>query len=243
MKTAVVTGSSRGIGREIARKLSEEGYNVVINYNHSKTEAESLLSELLSSGRAAIAVQADVSQKEGADKLIREAVKAFGSVDALVNNAGISRQKLFQDITEANLKEMFEHNFYSAFYCSQAAVREMLPRQSGVLVNISSMWGEIGASCESHYAASKAAMISLTKSLAKELGLSGIRVNCVSPGVIATDMNKNLAENELSSLKEQTPLNCLGTPSDIAEAVCFLCSDKAKFITGQVLSVNGGFVI
>ena len=170
--------------------------------------------------------------------------KALGGVDILVNNAGIAQQKLFTDLTVEDWRAMLDTNLSGVFNCSQEALRRhMLPVHSGVILNISSMWGQVGASCEVHYSAAKAGVIGLTKALAKEVGLSGVRVNCIAPGVIMTDMMKDFDEETIQSLREETPLNALGTPKDIADAAVFLCSEKAKFITGQVLGVNGGFII
>ena len=170
--------------------------------------------------------------------------KSLGGVDILVNNAGIAQQKLFTDLTYDDWRAMLDTNLSGVFNCSQEALRRhMLPVHSGVILNISSMWGQVGASCEVHYSAAKAGVIGLTKALAKEVGLSGVRVNCIAPGVIMTDMMKDFDGETIQSLREETPLNALGTPKDIADAAVFLCSDKAKFITGQVLGVNGGFII
>ena len=166
-----------------------------------------------------------------------------GSVDVLVNNAGVSSQKLFTDITDEEWRRTIGVNLDGVFYCCREALKSMISRKSGVIINISSMWGEVGASCEVHYSASKAGVIGLTKALAKEVGMSGIRVNSITPGVIMTDMMSDFDENTINELKSETPLNRLGTPEDIARAALFLASDEASFITGQTLGVNGGFVI
>lgn len=244
MKTAVVTGASRGIGAACAVALAKSGYNVILGYKESKDRAEQLAEVLISGyGIAAFAVQADVSVSSEADALVGVAVKNFGRVDVLVNNAGIAQSKLFTDITDEDWSTMIGTDLTGVFNCSRAAVPHMVRQKNGVIVNISSMWGQVGASCEVHYSAAKAGVIGMTQALAKELAPSGIRVNCICPGVIKTDMLGGIDEEIISSLIEETPLGRIGTPKDIADAVSFLCSDRATFITGQVLGVNGGFVI
>ncbi len=244
MKTAVVTGASRGIGAACAVALAKSGYNVILGYKVNKERAEQLAEVLISGyGIAAIAVQADVSVSSEADKLIETAFKNFGRVDVLVNNAGIAQFKLFTEITDEEWNEMIGTNLTGVFNCSRAAARYMINQKSGSIVNISSMWGQVGASCEVHYSASKAGVIGLTQALAKELAPSNVRVNCICPSVIKTDMLANIDEETIGSLMEETPLGRIGTPKDIADSVAFLCSDRAEFITGQVLGVNGGFVI
>lgn len=242
MKTAVITGASRGIGAAIAVAFAKSGYRVVINYNKSRERAKALEQILNDSySTEVVCVQADVSTPEGARKLIGEAVSAFGGIDVLVNNAGIAQQKLFTDITDADWQNMISTNLSSVFYVSREATPVMLSKKKGSIINISSIWGETGGSCEVHYSAAKAGIIGLTKALAKELGLSGITVNCVCPGVIKTDMLSSFSEEDLASLAEETPLNRLGTPKDVADAVLYLA--KADFVTGQVLSVNGGLYV
>ncbi len=244
MKTAVVTGASRGIGAACAVALAKSGYNVILGYKMNKERAEQLAEVLISGyGIAAIAVQADVSVSSEADNLIETAYKNFGRVDVLVNNAGIAQFKLFTEITDEEWSNMIGTNLTGVFNCSRAAAKHMINQKSGSIVNISSMWGQVGASCEVHYSASKAGVIGLTQALAKELAPSGIRVNCVCPGVIKTDMLSGIDEETIDSLIEETPIGRIGTPKDIADSVAFLCSDRAEFITGQVLPVNGGFVI
>ncbi|MBQ4569094.1 MAG: SDR family oxidoreductase [Ruminococcus sp.] len=244
MKTAVVTGASRGIGAACAVAMAKNGYNVILGYKENKEKAENLAKVLIEGyGVAAIAMRADVSVSSQADALIDIAYKNFGRVDVLVNNAGISQFKLFTDITDEEWQEMIGTNLTGVFNCSRAAARYMINAKSGSIVNISSMWGQVGASCEVHYSASKAGVIGLTKALAKELAPSNVRVNCICPGVIKTDMLSWVEDETISSLIEETPIGRLGTPKDIADAVAFLCSDSAGFVTGQVLGVNGGFVI
>lgn len=239
LKTVLITGGSRGIGRAAAKLFSQAHYNVVINYLHSKSEAETLASSLPN----AVATQADVSDSTQAQALVARATEIFGTIDVLINNAGIAQQKLFTDITEEDWSRMMAVNVTGVFHCCRFVLPQMIRRKSGVIVNVSSMWGQVGASCEVHYSASKAAVIGLTKALAKEVGPSGIRVNCVAPGVIDTDMNRALSAEDRRELAEETPLERIGTPEEAAQAILFLASDAASFITGQVLAANGGIVI
>ena len=237
-KAAVITGASRGIGKAIAYALANDGYIPVINYNKSREAAEKIAAET-----GGVAVCADVSDRNAVSDMIETARKKFGGIDVLVNNAGISVTGLFTDISSEAEEQIIDTNIRGVFNCTKAVLPHMISRKYGRIINISSMWGEVGASCEVHYSATKAAVIGFTKALAKEVGLSGITVNCITPGVIMTDMNAEYSEEELNILKEETPLGKLGTPEDIASAVSFLASEKASFITGQILGVNGGFVI
>lgn len=237
-KTVVITGASRGIGAECARQFAKEGYNVVINYNKSEREALTLAKEI-----GGFALQADVSIEAEAIMLIKKAEEKFGQIDVLVNNAGIAKQNVIFDISATEWNRIFAVNMGGAFNCSKAVLEGMVTRQQGVIINISSIWGEVGASCETAYSSSKSAIIGFTKALAKEVGRSNIRVNCVSPGLIKTDMNSHLSKEDLQELIEETPLNKIGMPKDVANAVLFLASEKASFITGQNIGVNGGFVI
>ncbi len=242
-KTAFVTGASRGIGRAIAKKLAQDGYRVGINYLKEEGKANTLVDELRALGYEAMAVQADVSDAAAVTAAIRTVERTFSPVDVLVNNAGIAQQDLFQ-YTDATLwRRLFAVNVDGAYHTIQAVLPDMIARRSGSIVNISSMWGLRGASCEVGYSATKAAVIGLTRSLAMELAPSHIRVNCVAPGVIHTDMVDKLGEETMESLREQTPLGRLGTPEDIAQAVSFLAGDSASFITGQVLTADGGFIL
>lgn len=243
--TVLVTGGAGGIGSAICRLLSKNGYDVVIHYHKGKQRAEELCEEIKNKyGTNARIVYCDVSDPQSVREMFDEIDGSAAGVDVLINNAGAAQQKLFTDITDAEWKSMLGINLDGTFYCCREALkRYMLPSHKGVILNISSMWGQTGASCEVHYSAAKAGVIGLTRALAKEVGLSGVRVNCIAPGVVMTDMMKGFDEQTLNELKEETPLNRLGTPEDIAEAALFLCSDKADFITGQVLGVNGGFVI
>lgn len=243
-KTIVITGSSSGIGESIAKEFSKDKKNnIVINYNKNESSAISILNEIRNSGSQAIAIKADVSKYEQAEKLIKSAIEEFGKIDILVNNAGISNQSLFTDISPTTLEHIFKTNVYSMFYCSKFAVKDMLKRHMGKIINISSIWGISGASCEVHYSSTKAAVIGFTKALAKELGPSNINVNCVAPGVIETKMNSFLSGEDLKYLEDDTPLCRIGKPQEVAKLVTFLASSDSDFITGQVISPNGGFLI
>ena len=242
-KTALITGASRGIGRAAAGLLAQNDWQVVVNYHRSKSGAYSLVTELTMAGLDAIAVRADVSDRAQVEAMVQEANSRFGGVDLLVNNAGIARQRLFTDIPAEEWQHLFDVNVTGMFHCCQCVLPQMIRRHSGKIINISSIWGMTGASCEVAYSSTKAAVIGLTRALAKEVGPSSIQVNCIAPGVIDTDMNEDLDAQALAALKEETPLGVLGTPQDIAHAILFLASDEARFITGQVLSPNGGFLI
>lgn len=238
-KTALITGGSRGIGAAAARSLARDGWQVAINYCHSREAAEVLAASL----PGASALYGDVSDAVQAEELFRQAEKRLGQIDLLVNNAGIARQELFTDTTEETWDRLFAVDVKGVFLMSRAVLPGMIRRHAGSIINISSIWGLVGASCEVCYSAAKAAVIGMTKALAKEVGPSGIRVNCIAPGVISTEMNASLPAETLSSLREETPLGILGTPEDVAEAIAYLASEKSRFITGQVISPNGGFVI
>lgn len=242
-KTVLVTGASRGIGREIAWQFSQNGYRVAINYNHSKENADSLSHKIVSGGGVAEVFQADVSDYEQVKHMTDRVYQKFGFIDVLVNNAGISEQLLFTDITPKKWADMINHNLTSVYNCCHCVLPEMIRKHNGCIINIASMWGETGGSCEVHYSAAKAGIIGLTKALAKETGLSNIRVNCVSPGVIMTDMMSSFDTDTITQLKEETPLYRIGTAQDVANTVLFLADEKSSFITGQVISVNGGIYI
>lgn len=243
MSTVLITGSSRGIGAECARAFAKAGHDVAINYCRSAEKADALMNEIKALGGKAICVQADVADSAQVKKMFDTVRSAFGKVDVLVNNAGIAHTGLLTDMSDDEWQRLISTNLSGVFFCCREALRDMIRAHSGAIVNIASMWGEVGASCEAAYSASKAGVIGLTKALAKEVGPSGVRVNAVSPGVVMTDMMADYTQEEVSALKAETPLETLGTPGDIAEAVLFLASEKARFITGQVLSVNGGMVI
>ena len=245
MSRILVTGGAGGIGSAICRAFAKNGDDVVIHY-HNRQENAILLAEELRNKYKVYAqpVYADIGDSGSVKAMFDEIELKAGSIDVLVNNAGIAEQKLFCDISDDDWKNMIGTNLDGVFFCCREALRRfMLPAHNGAILNISSMWGQVGASCEVHYSAAKAGVIGLTKALAKEVGLSNVRVNCIAPGVVMTDMMKSFDSDTIAELKEETPLNRLGTPEDVAEAAVFLCSGKASFITGQVLGVNGGFVI
>lgn len=241
-KIALVTGGAKGIGAAICRELAHEGYTLAINYKSSETAAQSLKEELSRFTTVEI-FEADVSDSSQVEEMFSAVESTLGEVNLLVNNAGIAQQSLFTDISDDMWQKMLGVNLSGVFYCCRRALKPMINEKSGKIINVTSMWGEVGASMEVHYSAAKAGVIGLTKALAKEVGLSGITVNAVSPGVVMTDMMKNFSKEDKEALKEETPLNRLGEPDDIAGMVSFLASSKADFITGQIISVNGGFVI
>lgn len=243
MKTVLITGASRGIGREIALKFASEGYNVVLNYNTSESKAKTIATQIRKLGVKCLLVKADVSVESEVIDMVNIALKEFGKIDVLVNNAGVSLSKLFQLTTTDEIARVFGVNTFGVINCSKAVVPSMVSEKAGKIINISSIWGKVGASMETIYSASKGAVIAFTMALAKELAPSGICVNCVCPGVIDTDMLLEYTEEDKKELKNQTPLNRLGTPQDVANAVYFLASDNTTFITGQVITVDGGFAL
>lgn len=242
-KSAIITGGSRGIGAAAALLLARNGWKVAVGCLEHPEKAERLCTLLSAEGHEAFPFQGDVSSAAEMERLARAVLDRWGQIDLLVNNAGIAQQKLFTDITEEDWDRMFAVNVKGVYSCCRAVVPHMVRRKSGNIINISSIWGQAGASCEVHYSAAKAAVIGFTKALAKELGPSGIRVNCVAPGVIATDMNAGLDEKTLETLREETPLGTVGSPEDVAQAILWLAEDSSSFVTGQVIGVNGGFVI
>lgn len=233
---ALVTGASRGIGAAIARELAAKGCHVLIHYHHSREAAEALAEEI--GGTLYCADLADPAQ---IDRMTEEILQNSGGVDILVNNAGIAMEGLYQDITDADARLLFAINTEGAMHCTKRLLPAMLRKHCGRIINISSVWGEVGAACEVHYSAAKAALIGFTKALAKEVGLSGITVNCITPGVIDTDMNRVYDADTMAALAEETPVGRIGTPEDVARAVWFFAAPEADFITGQILGVNGGF--
>lgn len=243
LKTALITGGSRGIGAAAAKVFAAAGYNVVINCVSSANKAEAICQNIRESGGSAIYCLADVASTEQVEKMMSKVYTEFGHIDVLINNAGIGRQQLFTDITKAQWDEMMGVHLGGAFNCTKAVLPDMIRRKSGNIINVSSMWGVTGASCEVHYSTAKAGLIGFTKALAKEVGPSGIRVNCVAPGVIDTEMNSGLNAGDIAALCDETPLGRIGTPEEVARLMLFLCSDGAGFITGQVIGANGGFVI
>ena len=236
-KIVLVTGASKGIGREIAKELAQKGYKVIANYNKSREEAEKLQQE----NKNVEIYKADVSKREEVSKMVQEVIKKYGKIDVLINNAGISQEKLFTDVTDEDWNTMINNNLYSVFCVTQEVLPNMLSRKQGCIINISSIWGMVGASCETIYSVAKAGIDGMTKSLAKELGLSNIRVNSIAPGYIDTDMNKKLTEQEVKEIEQEIPLGKIGKTIDIAKCVNWLIEDE--YTTGQVISINGGWVI
>ncbi len=233
---AVITGGSRGIGAAAVAAFAKAGYSVAFLYREDDAAAKTV-----SENTGAFSVKADVSRREEVEEAFARIRARLGPVDVLVNNVGVAQFRLFDEITVEDWRTMLSVNLDGVFHCLQSVVKEMISRKKGSILNVSSVWGVVGASCESHYAASKGAVIALTKSLAKELGPSGIRVNCVAPGVIRTDMNRALDGEALNELAAETPLGRLGEPEEVANALLFLAGSGASFITGQVLGVDGGF--
>ena len=242
-KIALITGGSRGIGAACVRAFAEDGYAVAFLYNNSRDKAEALVQSLRAEGRDVAAYQCDVADAAQVQAVIADILRTYRRIDALVNCAGIAHIGLFTDMTEDEWDRLFAVNVRSAFSVTKAVLPGMISRQTGAVVNVGSMWGEVGASCEVAYSATKAALIGLTKALAKEVGPSGVRVNCVTPGVIDTDMNAQLTEDDRAELADETPLGRIGAAEEVAKTILFLCEEGASFITGQVLGVNGGLVI
>ena len=241
-RIALVTGSSRGIGRAIALQLAQHGYAVAVN-GRSPESVRAVAAEIIARGGDAKGYVCDVTDAEAVARMGDAVERELGTVTALVNNAGIAQQKLLTDVTDTEWRRMMATHVDGAFYTCRRFLPGMIRRQTGSIVNISSMWGQVGGSCEVPYSAAKAALIGFTRALAKEVGPSGIRVNCVAPGVIQTDMMAGFDEAALQELREETPLCRLGTVQDVAQAATFLLSDAAGFITGQVLAPNGGMII
>lgn len=242
-KTVIVTGASKGIGATTAIHFAERGYNVVINYNNSYQSAKLLTTSLKSRGFSVIQIKADVSNRMETDLLIKETIDKFGSIDILVNNAGISQIGLIDEIDDYDAQRIFDVNLKGVYNCCRSVTPYMVNQKYGRIINITSMWGQIGASCEVAYSASKAGVIGLTKALAKELAPSNITVNAISPGLIETSMNANVSIDDLNSFVEDIPLGRIGNTSDVANAVLFLANDSSDYITGQIIGVNGGYVV
>lgn len=238
MKTVLITGGSRGIGRAMVELFAENGYSVAFTYKNSKDEAEKL-----AESTGALAIYADSAVEADVVSAVKQAENSFGKIDCLINNAGISSFSLFTDLTLEQWNEIVAVNLTGAFLYSREVTRGMVNRKRGRIINISSMWGLVGASCEVHYSTVKAGIIGMTKALAKELGPSGITVNAIAPGMIKTEMNSKLSEDDIACLVEETPLMRIGLPKDVASAALFLCSDDASFITGEVMNLSGGFVM
>ncbi len=242
-KVALITGGTGGIGRETVRRFAAAGYAVAIHSHSQPKLASSMVDELTAAGYTAMAVCADITNPRETQGMVDNVLEKFCQLDILVCNAGVAWQGLLGDMTEESWRQIFAVNVDGVFHCCKAVIPHFVHRKSGKIITVSSMWGQIGASCEVAYSASKAAVIGFTKALAKELGPSGVTVNCVAPGVIATDMNRHLDLEALETLREETPLMRIGAPADVAESILFLASPSGDFLTGQVLAPNGGLVI
>lgn len=241
MKTVIVTGGSRGIGAAIAKLLAKNGYQVILNYNHSEEAAKQIKQQLALENINIEIFKADVSKREEVKKLIKFTLDKYKNIDVLINNAGIDQIKPFMDITDEDWNTMMQVNLNSVFYCTQEALENMIHNKKGCIINISSIWGSTGASCEVHYSAAKAGIDGMTKALAKELGPSNIRVNAIAPGLVNTEMNKDLTAEELEELKNEIPLGRIAEPEEIVNSVKWLIEDE--YISGQIISVNGGWGI
>lgn len=243
-KVVLVTGSSSGIGLGIAIEFAQNGYDIAVHYNNNKDSGEKLAVELHKKyGVSTFPISFDISNNTAVIEGICQIEKNLGKIDVLVNNAGISQQKLFTDITEDDWDNLFSVNVKGAYLVTKAVLPSMINKKSGKIINISSIWGMVGGACEVHYSASKSAIIGFTKALAKEVAPSGITVNCIAPGVISTPMNSYLSQETMDLLIEETPVGKLGTPEDVARVAVFLADDKSDFLTGQLISPNGGLVV
>ncbi len=234
----LITGGSRGIGASCVERFTGDGHAVVFFYCQNEEAAAKV-----SAKTGALAIRADVRRAHEVNEGVRLAVEAMGGIDVLICNAGVSQIKLFTDLADTDWQRMLDTNLSGAFYASRAAAQYMISQQGGRIITVGSMWGKVGASCEVHYSAAKAGLRGMTMALAKELGPSGITVNCIEPGVIATEMNAALDEETLTALRDETPLCRLGTPNEVAALVAFLASEEAGFITGQCIGIDGGFAI
>ena len=241
MKTIIVTGGARGIGKAIVYELAKKNYNVILNYNKSEEEAIKIKNELSQEGYNIEIVKADVTIKSQIEQMVEFVLKKYNKIDVLINNAGISQIKPFADITEEDFDKIINVNLKSMFYTAQAVLSSMLQQQKGLIINMSSIWGNIGASCEVHYSTAKAGVNGFTKALAKELGPSNIRVNAIAPGIIDTEMNKHLNDEEIKNIKNEIPLEKIGKAEEIAKAVRWLVEDE--YTTGQIISIDGGWGI
>lgn len=240
-KIIIITGASRGIGREIAKTLAREGYTIIANYNKSEREAQKLKKELQEENKEIDIYKANIANEEETQEMIKYIIKKYKKIDVLINNAGIDKIQLVTEVTKKDWDEIINTNLYGTFYISQQAAKNMIQNKQGKIINISSIWGQIGASMEVVYSISKAGVDGLTKALAKELGPSGIQVNSIAPGFIKTEMNSNFNEQEINEIKDEIPLQKLGECTDIAKCVKWLIEDK--YVTGQVIAINGGWSI
>lgn len=240
-KVVIVTGASRGIGKEIARELAKKGYTIIANYNKSEKQIVQLKEELEKEKIYIDIYKADISKRIEAKSLVEYTISKYKKIDILINNAGISQFKEFTQITDEDWNNIINTNLNSVFYMTQEVCKNMIHNKKGCIINMSSIWGIVGSSCEVHYSVSKAGIDAMTKSLAKELGPSNIRVNSIAPGIINTEMNKNLNKEEMTNIKEEIPLAKIGETKDIERCVEWLIEDE--YTTGQIISINGGWVI
>ncbi len=240
MKTVLITGASRGIGAATAEYFAEQGWFVIVNYFSSKEKADELVSDIRQRGGNAKAIRADVGKEDECSALVSAAYSVNGRLDALINNAAIDEMMPFDMLPTECEKRLFDVNLFGAMNCTRFALPHMVHEKSGAIVNLSSIWGVVGASCEVQYSTSKAALIGFTKALAKEVAPSGIRVNCVAPGVIDTEMNSNVSKDDMEAFLAEVPMGRMGTPREVAECIYFLCN--SSYVTGQVLGVDGGYI-
>lgn len=241
MKIVLITGAAKGIGAAIVEEFAREGYQVLLHYNTSKQKAKNLEEKLTNNGQNVEIYKADLTKKVEIEKMVDEILSKYGKIDVLVNNAGISQINPFTDIEEDDWDNMIDTNLKSVYLVTKAVINNMITNKNGSIINISSIWGITGGSCEVHYSASKAGIIGLTKALAKEMALSNIKVNAIAPGIIETDMNNELTQEDIEELKKEIPLQKIGTPQDIAKAVKWLA--EAEYVTGQVIRVDGGWLM
>lgn len=240
MKTVLITGASKGIGAATAEYFAEQGWRVIVNYINSEEAAMALVKRLNDNGGEAYAFKADVGSTADGKALVDFAASFSGKIDALVNNAAIDELIPFDMMPTERERRMFDVNLFGAMDCARFALPYMVHEKDGAIINVSSIWGQVGASCEVQYSTTKAALIGFTKALAKEVAPSGIRVNCVAPGIIDTDMNASIPEDEINEFLTEVPIGRMGTPREVAECIYFLCT--SRYVTGQVLGVNGGFI-
>lgn len=240
-KVILVTGSSRGIGANLVEQLSKSGYTLIMNYNKSEEKAIKIKNDLQSEGINIEIFKADISKREEVKQLINFIIEKYNKIDVVINNVGISQIKMFTDITDEDWNNMLQTNLTSAFYVTQEAIPYMINKKNGCIINISSVWGMVGASCEVHYSVAKAGLDGMTKSLAKELGPSNIRVNSIAPGIIKTDMNAEFSAEDIKNITNEIPLQRIGYPQSITNCAKWLIEDD--YTTGQIISVNGGWVI
>lgn len=242
-KTVIITGGAKGIGKAMVLHFAKMGYHVLINYCQSSEAAYQLGAHLKEKGLSYRLYQADVTKRQEVDQMVSYCVDTFGTVDILINNAGIAESKLFTEINDESWDHMMNVNLKGAYNCTQSVLKTMLPNKEGCIINISSIWGMVGASCEVHYSTAKAGLIGFTKALAKELAPSNIKVNCIAPGIIETDMLNGFTDDEVTLMKQEIPVGTLGTPQNIADCAWYLATTGSDYMTGQVISPNGGMII